>query len=543
MSLLEPDGVNLNNRATGIPYASSPLQPAGLSNGRRYYQKVGIFWDYESYLEKSGIGSSEEALKIQSELNLSGVSLTLCPPRGRKETADPMIVADMMAFAIDNPAPAVIVLISGDGDFSYALSLLNGRHYTICVVVNHAQAPAVLRTAATHVLNWRLDVLKMAVKETPAPTQRAVKMHKTPVVSTNTTVTTPATAKPSPATPRTPLHSIPSLRTPTSRTAAAAPITKPSATPSTPSVRPSNPSTSSVVSHTAKPPVTPIRVAASSALVANAATPTAKAIAPKASSSSVQPEVAKVVAPTRAPSAAVQKEEDNSDAEGVDSDSEDESDETGDSDEEDDEETDDDYDTASSDADDASESEAQHGEDATVEDGRLGAEGAMVGEGAEGFNDSKSARVSAAEDEPEAESEDDVVSLTASLKSTSISKPSPLKEVFRFGSTNSSPKFTAQPPQPPNAPSQSVKISRKERQYFGDLLEVLRLLHTEGDRKPLRSKVGLRLLSNNPFLYQREGGPVDFKQYAAAAAEKGIVKLGGESGLAWISLRVRVESI
>jgi NYN domain-containing protein len=74
-----------------------------------------------------------------------------------------MIVADMMAFAMDNPPHSVIVLISGDGDFSYALSLLKRRHYTICVVINNASAPGVLRTAATHVMNWRLDVLKLSV--------------------------------------------------------------------------------------------------------------------------------------------------------------------------------------------------------------------------------------------------------------------------------------------------------------------------------------------------------------------------------------------
>ncbi|KAJ3052814.1 hypothetical protein HK097_005610 [Rhizophlyctis rosea] len=69
----------------------------------------------------------------------------------------------MMLFAIHNPAPAVIVLISGDGDFSYALSLLNGLQYTIVLVVNNPNAPPVLQNAAQHVLQWRLDVLKVEV--------------------------------------------------------------------------------------------------------------------------------------------------------------------------------------------------------------------------------------------------------------------------------------------------------------------------------------------------------------------------------------------
>lgn len=72
-----------------------------------------------------------------------------------------------MLFAIHNPAPAVIVLVSGDGDFSYALSLLNGLQYTIVLVVNSPKAPPILQNAAKHVLLWRLDVLKVDV-EPPA---------------------------------------------------------------------------------------------------------------------------------------------------------------------------------------------------------------------------------------------------------------------------------------------------------------------------------------------------------------------------------------
>ena len=43
-------------------------------------------------------------------------------------------IVDMMAHAMDNPAPSTIILISGDGDFAYAVSVLASRQYRIIIL-------------------------------------------------------------------------------------------------------------------------------------------------------------------------------------------------------------------------------------------------------------------------------------------------------------------------------------------------------------------------------------------------------------------------
>ena len=100
---------------------------------------------------------------LRSELQASGVSLTDCPHQGRKDAADKMLMVDMLAFAIDNPAPATIVLISGDKDYAYALGVLRNRKYTIVLVCPNRGASIVLRSQANTVLEWRYDVLHQDV--------------------------------------------------------------------------------------------------------------------------------------------------------------------------------------------------------------------------------------------------------------------------------------------------------------------------------------------------------------------------------------------
>lgn len=67
----------------------------------------------------------------------------------------------MLAFAIDNPSPATVVLITGDRDFAYAASLLRLRGYAVIVIV----PPPVhmsLKMQATKVHDWQRDVLGLA---------------------------------------------------------------------------------------------------------------------------------------------------------------------------------------------------------------------------------------------------------------------------------------------------------------------------------------------------------------------------------------------
>ena len=72
-----------------------------------------------------------------------------------KDASDKMILADMLLWAVDNPAPANYLLISGDGDFSNAIHQLRMRKYNI-LLAQPVYAPA-LAAAATNV--WQRTTL------------------------------------------------------------------------------------------------------------------------------------------------------------------------------------------------------------------------------------------------------------------------------------------------------------------------------------------------------------------------------------------------
>lgn len=64
----------------------------------------------------------------------------------------------MLAYAIDTPAPATLVLISGDRDFVYAVSVLRWRQYRV-VLVAPDSAHCSLRSQASTTLDWEYDIL------------------------------------------------------------------------------------------------------------------------------------------------------------------------------------------------------------------------------------------------------------------------------------------------------------------------------------------------------------------------------------------------
>ena len=64
----------------------------------------------------------------------------------------------MLAHAIDNPAPSTIVLISGDRDFAYALSILRLQRYRV-VLITLSNAHPSLMAQASLCFDWVSDVL------------------------------------------------------------------------------------------------------------------------------------------------------------------------------------------------------------------------------------------------------------------------------------------------------------------------------------------------------------------------------------------------
>ncbi|MCL7040926.1 hypothetical protein MKW94_027700 [Papaver nudicaule] len=89
---------------------------------------------------------------LQHALSSTGITLNHVPS-GVKDASDKKILVDMLFWAVDNPAPANYLLISGDRDFSNALHQLRMRRYNI-LLAQPPSASAPLVAAAKSVWLW-----------------------------------------------------------------------------------------------------------------------------------------------------------------------------------------------------------------------------------------------------------------------------------------------------------------------------------------------------------------------------------------------------
>ncbi|KAJ4955710.1 hypothetical protein NE237_012493 [Protea cynaroides] len=89
---------------------------------------------------------------VQQALSSTGIALNHVPA-GVKDASDKKILVDMLFWAVDNPAPANYLLISGDRDFSNALHQLRMRRYNI-LLAQPQNASAPLLAAAKSVWLW-----------------------------------------------------------------------------------------------------------------------------------------------------------------------------------------------------------------------------------------------------------------------------------------------------------------------------------------------------------------------------------------------------
>ncbi|KAL1947586.1 hypothetical protein VTO73DRAFT_13310 [Trametes versicolor] len=138
-----------------------------VNNIRQIALEYGSVKLFKAYLELSE-QSSSKTIGLRSELQSCGVSLTDCPHNGRKDVADKMMIVDMLTYAIDNPAPATVVLISGDRDFVYAVSVLRLRRYRVVVVAPNS-AHASLKSQASVVLDWEVHIMRRTLPRLLAP--------------------------------------------------------------------------------------------------------------------------------------------------------------------------------------------------------------------------------------------------------------------------------------------------------------------------------------------------------------------------------------
>ncbi|XP_059652885.1 uncharacterized protein LOC132299977 [Cornus florida] len=92
--------------------------------------------------------------RLREGCQRTGVKL-IDVPNGRKDAADKAILVDMFLFAIDNPPPSSIMLISGDVDFAPALHILGQRGYTVILVIpSRVDVSSALCNAGSFVWDW-----------------------------------------------------------------------------------------------------------------------------------------------------------------------------------------------------------------------------------------------------------------------------------------------------------------------------------------------------------------------------------------------------
>ncbi|XP_043703508.1 uncharacterized protein LOC122653657 isoform X2 [Telopea speciosissima] len=173
------NGTNTINLSMGTPQPPSNQQSRTSSQGQ-----VAIFWDIENCPVPSDVRPEEVAGNIRTALRVhpiiegsvttfsaygdfnafprrlregcqrTGVKL-VDVPNGRKDAADKAILVDMFLFALDNPPPSSIMLISGDVDFAPALHILGQRGYAVILVIPTGKGvSSALSNAGRFVWDW-----------------------------------------------------------------------------------------------------------------------------------------------------------------------------------------------------------------------------------------------------------------------------------------------------------------------------------------------------------------------------------------------------
>ncbi|KAL7206518.1 hypothetical protein ACSBR2_019270 [Camellia fascicularis] len=166
--------------ASNMNFAQPPSQQSQKSS----YGPVAILWDIENCPVPSDVRPEDVASNIRMALwvhpvingavtlfsaygdfnafprrlregcQRTGVKL-IDVPNGRKDAADKAILVDMFLFALDNPPPSSIMLISGDVDFAPALHILGQRGYTVILVIpSRVGVSSALCNAGRFVWDW-----------------------------------------------------------------------------------------------------------------------------------------------------------------------------------------------------------------------------------------------------------------------------------------------------------------------------------------------------------------------------------------------------
>mmetsp|Transcript_41168 Transcript_41168/g.87694 ORF Transcript_41168/g.87694 Transcript_41168/m.87694 type:complete len:429 (+) Transcript_41168:50-1336(+) len=158
----------LANGVVGIFWDGENVRvPRGYDVGRACNEIRNAVSMYGAIVEKSLYFDSRKDCESKTDrvhLDLSGFKLVDCPTRGQKETLDKKIIVDLLLFACQYHqlnVPCTIVLLSGDGDYSYMLSRVHDMGVkTLLIFPEDRTLPRQLFNAAELKLSWKGDVLK-----------------------------------------------------------------------------------------------------------------------------------------------------------------------------------------------------------------------------------------------------------------------------------------------------------------------------------------------------------------------------------------------
>ncbi|KZT29332.1 DUF537-domain-containing protein, partial [Neolentinus lepideus HHB14362 ss-1] len=121
-------------------------------NIRRIAHRFGQVTSFKAYIDLALLSRNARPAAFRAQLQASGVLLIDTPHHNKKEVADKVMIVDMMAFALENQPPATVILITGDSDFAYLVSVLRFRLYRVVLIT--PRTLSTVKTLACVTLDW-----------------------------------------------------------------------------------------------------------------------------------------------------------------------------------------------------------------------------------------------------------------------------------------------------------------------------------------------------------------------------------------------------
>ena len=112
----------------------------------------GALTTFRAYLERNdGLTPPDHS---RDTLTLHGVTLLQYPQATRASNFEKLLITDLFTFALDNPAPSTIILITNADLSTYPISALRNRRFRIILVSQHPLAFQGLAAQASELVEW-----------------------------------------------------------------------------------------------------------------------------------------------------------------------------------------------------------------------------------------------------------------------------------------------------------------------------------------------------------------------------------------------------